>query len=170
LRDHLRDEGGAEMPVEALTGALREGGVEFELLTHAHTERAADEAAALALEPAEVAKTLVVTTPEGNVRAVLPASERIDLRKLGELAGESRKNVHLASEDSLRRDYPEFDLGAVPPLGGSHGDRVVLDSRLASRESIVLEAGSHEESVRLQTADLIRVAQAEIADICADEA
>jgi Ala-tRNA(Pro) deacylase len=166
LRDHLRDEGGAEMPVEALTGALSKGGIEFELLPHAHTERAADEAAALALETAEVAKTLVVETPQGNVRAVLPASERIDLRKLGELAGESRKHVHLASEETLRRDYPEFELGAVPPLGGAHGDRVVVDRRVAARASVVLEAGSHDESVRVPTADLIRVAQAEVADIC----
>jgi Ala-tRNA(Pro) deacylase len=155
------------MPVEALTGALMQGGIEFELLPHTHTERAADEAAALALDPSSVAKTLVVETPQGNVRAVLPASERIDLRKLGELAGESRKHVHLATEDTLRRDYPEFELGAVPPVGGAHGDRVIVDSRIAELDSIVLEAGSHEESVRVPTADLIRVARAEVADICA---
>ena len=157
------------MPVEALTSVLKDGGVDFELLPHAQTMRAADEAAALSLSPDEVAKTLVVTTPQGNVRAVLPASERIDLRKIGEMAGESRKHVHLATEDDLGRDYPEFELGAVPPLGGAHGDRVIIDRRLADRDSIVLEAGSHDESVRVQTADLIRIAQADVADICADE-
>jgi Ala-tRNA(Pro) deacylase len=154
------------MPVEALTGALTQGGIEFELLPHAHTERAADEAAALALEPTAVAKTLVVETPQGNVRAVLPASERIDLRKLGEIAGESRKHVHLATEATMRRDYPEFELGAVPPVGGAHGDRVVVDRRIAELDAIVLEAGSHDESVRVPTAALIRVARAEVADIC----
>ncbi len=155
------------MPVEALTSALTEGGVDFEVLPHARTMRAADEAVALALAPEEVAKTLVVTTPNGAVRAVLPASERIDLNKLGELAGGSRKHVHLASEHELERDYPEFELGAVPPLGGAHRDRVVVDRRLAERGTIVLEAGSHEESVRMQAADLIRLSGAEIADICA---
>jgi Ala-tRNA(Pro) deacylase len=156
------------MPIESLTRALTEGGADFELLPHEHTERAADEAAALGLALDEVAKVLVVTTPEGNVRAVLPASERIDLRKIGELHGDSKKNVHLASEDALRRDYPEFELGAVPPLGGDHPDRVVVDRRLAERASVVVEAGSHDESVRVQTADLIRLARAEVADICAD--
>jgi Ala-tRNA(Pro) deacylase len=154
------------MPVEALTSALNEGGVEFELLPHARTQRAADEAAALSLEPSEVAKTLVVTTAHGNVRAVLPASERIDLRKLGELVGDSKKHVHLATEDALRRDYPEFELGAVPPVGGAHADRVVLDRRLIDSDSIVLEAGSHDESMRLQTDDLLRLTRAEVADIC----
>ena len=78
------------MPIESLTRAFAEGGAAYELLPHEHTERAADEAAALGLPPDEVAKTLVVTTPEGNVRAVLPASERIDLRKIAGLAASPR--------------------------------------------------------------------------------
>jgi Ala-tRNA(Pro) deacylase len=156
------------MANEVLTRTLDEAGVSYEVLTHAHTERAADEAKALGLPPDQVAKTLVVTTPEGNVRAVLPASERIDLRKLGELAGETRKHLHLASEEALKRDYPEFELGAVPPLGGAHGDRVIVDRRLADRDTVVLEAGTHDESIRLPTQELLRLTRAQVADICAD--
>jgi Ala-tRNA(Pro) deacylase len=102
------------------------------------------------------------------VRAVLPASERIDLRKLREVCGGGKKQVHLASEEHLARDYPEFDLGAVPPIGGGRRDAVVVDSRLAGRHSVVLEAGSHEESVRVPTVDLLRVTEAGVADICVD--
>jgi Ala-tRNA(Pro) deacylase len=154
------------MATEPLTAVLEQSGVTYEVLPHAHTERAADEAQALGLAPTMVAKTLIVTSPDGNVRAVLPASERIDLRKIGELQGESKKNVHLASEEALRRDYPEFELGAVPPVGGAHGDRVIVDRRLAELETIVLEAGSHDESIRMPTNELIRITQAQIADIC----
>jgi Ala-tRNA(Pro) deacylase len=156
------------MAMQNLTSLLDQEGVDYVVLTHEHTERAADEAQALGLPPHEVAKTLVVTTPEGNVRAVLPASERIDLRKLGELHGETRKHVQLLSEDELRRDYPEFELGAVPPLGGGHVDLVVVDAKVAERESVVLEAGSHDESLRIATVDLVRLAGARVADICAD--
>jgi Ala-tRNA(Pro) deacylase len=156
------------MAMQDLTSLLDRERVDYELLTHEHTERAADEAQALGLAPHEVAKTLVLTTPEGNVRAVLPASERIDLRKLGELHGKTRKDVQLLSEAELRRDYPEFELGAVPPLGGGHSDLVVVDTKVAERDSVVLEAGSHDESVRLATADLVRLAGARVADICAD--
>jgi Ala-tRNA(Pro) deacylase len=153
---------------EALTHVLDEAGVRYEVLLHAHTESALAEAEALGLASTDVAKTLVVSTPSGYVRAVLPASERIDLRKLREMRGGARKKVHLASEQDLARDYPEFDLGAVPPIGGARRDPVVLDSRLAERASVVLEAGSHEESVRIATTDLLRVTDAEVADICAD--
>jgi Ala-tRNA(Pro) deacylase len=156
------------MPLKALTRVLADAGATYELLPHSHTESAAAEAQALGLSPQEVAKTIVVSTPTGNVRAVLPASERIDLRKLGELHGDRRKEVHLLNEEALARDYPDFELGAVPPIGGSRSDRVVVDRRVAERESVVLEAGSHEESIRLQSADLVRLTDAEVADICAD--
>ena len=148
-------------------GFLDEAGVDYELLEHAHTERAADEAAALGVAPEEVAKTLVLTTPEGNVRAVLPASERVDLRKVGDLVGVSGKKVQLASEDDIARDYPEFELGAVPPFGGK-ADRVIVDVRLAERDSLVLEAGSHERSVRMKAADLVSMTGAQVADISRD--
>jgi Ala-tRNA(Pro) deacylase len=151
-----------------LTTVLDKAGVRYDLLPHDHTEKAADEAKALGVSPAEVGKTLVLTTPAGYVRAVLPASERLDLRKVGEILGVGKKQVQLSTEDDLARDYPEFDLGAVPPLGGGRRDRVLIDSRLAERDSVVIEAGSHDESVRIPTADLVRLSEAEVADLCRD--
>jgi len=151
-----------------VTRLLEETGVDFEVLEHARTERAADEAAALGIGPEEVAKTLVLVAPEENVRAVLAASERIDLHKVAVVVGIGGKKVHLASEDELARSYPDFELGAVPPLGGRE-DRVIVDERLARRDSVVLEAGSHDRSVRLKTADLVRLTRAQVADICREE-
>lgn len=151
-----------------VTAALDAQGVEYEILPHAHTESALAEAEALGVDPADVAKTLVVATAEGYVRAVVPASERLDMRKLRELLGEGKKEVQLASEEDLARDYGEFELGAVPPVGGSRSDPVVIDRQLAGRESLVLEAGSHDESIRIARVDLVRVTGAQIADISED--
>ncbi|MGH3035634.1 MAG: aminoacyl-tRNA deacylase [Gaiellaceae bacterium] len=151
-----------------VTSFLDEAGIEYEVLEHPHTERAADEAAALGVGPEEVAKTLVLATPAGNVRAVLPASERVDLRKVGDLVGVGGKKVHLVSEEDLARDYGEFELGAVPPFGGK-ADRVIVDAHLAGRDSVVLEAGSHERSVRMKAADLVRLTDARVEDIRREE-
>src|SRR5919201_714409 len=153
------------MATSALTSTLEEAGVQYELLPHAHTETAAAEAEALGLEPADVAKTLVVKMPDGYLRSVIPASQRLDLHKLRELSGGGRHKVHLASEDDLARDFSEFELGAVPPIGGAQRNPVVVDERVAERESVVLEAGSHDESMRIAPDDLVRAAQAKVADI-----
>ena len=123
------------MATSDLTSALDEAGVSYELLPHAHTESAHAEAESLGVSPDDVAKTLIVKLPEGYLRAVLPASARIDLRKVRELHGGGRHTVHLATEEDLRRDYPEFELGAVPPVGG-RSDPVVVDPKVAVRTSI----------------------------------
>jgi Ala-tRNA(Pro) deacylase len=151
-----------------VTRFLDEAGIDFDVLDHAHTERATDEATALGIGPEEVAKTLVLVAPSGNVRAVLAASERIDLHKVAAALGVGGKKVHLASEDNLAHDYPSCELGAVPPFGGRE-DQVLVDERLAGRDSIVVEAGSHERSVRLKATDLVRVTNAQLADICREE-
>jgi len=150
----------------ALTEALDRAGTAYEILDHKPTDRAADEATALGLRPNEVVKTIVVTAGEGNLRVLLPASERIDMHKLRDLL-EAGKELHLLSEDALRRDYPEFELGAVPPMGGRE-DAVVVDSRVAALDQVVLEAGTHDRSVRVAAADVISLTKARIADICAD--
>jgi prolyl-tRNA editing enzyme YbaK/EbsC (Cys-tRNA(Pro) deacylase) len=151
-----------------LTSALEEAGVDYDVLEHEHTERAADEAAALGVAPEEVAKTLVLATPSGNVRAVLPASERLDLGKVADLLAAPHKQVNLATEDDMKRDYPDFELGTVPPFGGK-SDPVIVDTRLAERDAVVLEAASHERSVRLKAADLVRLTAAQVADIAREE-
>jgi prolyl-tRNA editing enzyme YbaK/EbsC (Cys-tRNA(Pro) deacylase) len=87
-------------------------------------------------------------------------------RKRGGSPGAARRST--SRPRMTWRDDSEFDLGAVPPLGGSRRDPVVIDSRLAGCNSVELEAGSHVESVRIPTGDLLRVAEAVVADICAD--
>jgi Ala-tRNA(Pro) deacylase len=149
----------------ALTQALDMAGIAYELLEHAPTDRASDEATALGISPGEVAKTIVVTAGEGNVRVLLPASERLDMHKLRDLL-EAGKELHLLTEAALNEDYPDFELGAVPPLGG-RDDAVIVDRRLAELDQVVFEAGSHDRSVRVSAPDLISATGARIADVCA---
>ena len=149
-----------------LVDELDRAQVEYELLPHAHTETAAAEAEALGLDAGEVAKTLVLTSSEGFVRAVIPATRRLDVHKVRELLG--AKDVELATEELMGEAYLEFELGAVPPLGGPAGDRVLVDLGLRQRERIVFDAGSHEQSVRVRSDDLVRIAGAQVADLCRD--
>ena len=77
-------------------------------------------------------------------------------------------HARLASEAELVFAYPMYELGAVPPFGVPAGDRVLVDVGLAGRDSVLLEAGSHSESVRLKTVDLLELAKAEVVDIAAE--
>jgi tRNA-splicing ligase RtcB len=143
--------------------------VDYELITHVRAESASTEAAILGIPAEDVAKTLVLRTPLGYVRVVLPASERLDLRKVRRRLGDG-KAVRLAAEGDVARDYPEFEVGAVPPFGGVRADRVLVDRRLVDRESVVLAAGVQDQSLRLRTDDLLALTGAEVSDIARDRA
>lgn len=143
---------------------LERHGLSYELLPHHRTTTAGEEAVALGVPRAEVAKTVVLATEDGYLRAVVPASERLDLHKVRDFLDGGR-TTRLATEDDLAEVYPMFELGAVPPFGGPAGDAVLVDRRLAAEESVVLEAGSHRDSVRLRMRDLLALTGARIADI-----
>jgi Ala-tRNA(Pro) deacylase len=148
---------------QSLVHELEQASIAYELIDHVRTTTAAAEARVLGLSPHEVAKTVVLTAPDGFVRAVLPASDRLDLGKVREILG--TKDVALATEAALAGAYPEFELGAVPPLTSGDGDRVLVDRRLCENEWIVLEAGTHEQSLRLRTTDLLELTDARLVDL-----
>jgi Ala-tRNA(Pro) deacylase len=153
--------------VQDLVRELESRQVGYELIAHRPTMTAGEEAAAIGIPRSEVAKTLVLVTGGGHVRAVLPASERLDLGKVRELLGDGRE-TRLATEAELADVYPMFELGAVPPFGGPADDRAIVDRRLVDHESVVIEAGSHSESLRMKAQDLVALTRAEVADISAD--
>jgi len=145
---------------------LDRAAIEYELISHPRSTTARAEARALGLDPGEVAKTIVLMTPSGFVRAVVPASRRLDLHKVRKIV--DTDDVRLATEAVLAGAYPSFELGAVPPIGGGSGDRVLLDRGLCERESLVLEAGTHKQSLRLRTADLVELCGARVVDLVQD--
>lgn len=149
-------------PADALMDVVKREHVPYELIPHPHTETATAEAEAVGVDPGEVAKTLILSTPFGFVRVVIAASDRLDLDKARFAL--NTEEVELASETLLVGAYPEFELGAVPPMGGPY-DRVLVDQRLFDCPSIVFEAGTHDESIRIRPSELLSAADAEVADL-----
>ncbi len=156
----------AYAPPWILVDELEQARVPYELIFHRRTDSALDEARVLAVPPSQVAKTIVLVTPDGFVRAVLPASARLDLRKVRHALAAA--DARLATEQELVGAYPEFELGAVPPFVLAGGDTVLVDIRLCGSDELLVEAGTHEQSLRLATRDVLELAQATLGDICID--
>jgi len=153
--------------IAELIDELEQRQIEYTVVPHRRTQTATAEAHAVGVTTHEVAKTVVAVTDGGYVRAVVPASERLDLRRLQDVLGTFEK-PRLATEAELGAAYPAFELGAVPPFGGPSGDRVVIDVGLAQEDEVVLEAGTHGDSLRLHTRDLLALSGAQVADIAAE--
>jgi Aminoacyl-tRNA editing domain len=99
-----------------LTEHLEQQGSAFELLPHRQAWTATDEAQALGIDTADVLKTLAVRTGIGYALVVIPASCRLDLHLIRDALGDHQ--ARLASEEELARDFADYQLGALPPLGG----------------------------------------------------
>jgi prolyl-tRNA editing enzyme YbaK/EbsC (Cys-tRNA(Pro) deacylase) len=145
---------------------LTKKGISFEPRRHPRTLTAMDEARALHATAGRVGKTLVFHTPEGHLRVVIAATDRLSLPKLREAV--ACEELRFATEEELAAAYPGFELGAVAPFGGPAKERVVVDRRVAELDSVIVEAGSHSDSIMLAPADLVRLTNAEVADVTSD--
>ena len=138
--------------MSALTKHLEQRGSTFELLVHRQVSASTDEARALGIDAGEVLKTLAVRTGPGYVLAVIPASCRLDLHLVCDALGDHQ--ARLASEEELARDFPGYQLGALPPLGALLGSQLFLDPVVLEHDIVVFAAGTQTESVRMRTREL----------------
>ncbi len=151
--------------VKAIVEFLDGSGIAYELVEHEPVMSATAEAHVANLPPDQVAKTVVLHDGNAYVIAAIPASERLDLHKLRELLGATRQ-LRLANETEIARDFPTLEVGAVPPFGPMVPAAEVVDSALVRHERILCPAGDHRHSVLVDPRDVVRVTAARTADIC----
>ena len=131
---------------EDRTGAARryldEQQVAYELVEHPERFTAAGEARAAGIEPADAAKDVLLRTDGDYVLAVIPASERLDMRKVRDRI-HTDGEIRLATEDEIAEDFSGFELGALPPFGPVLGAAQVIDRRLLEHERVLCNGGDH---------------------------
>lgn len=164
-----RRDGGelAATRVEEITQFLDGAQVSYELIEHQPAERAAAEAER-AEQPLESAvKTIVLHDRRSRVIAAISAMDRLDLHKLRELLGASRQ-LRLASESEIARDFPTLEVGAIPPFGPIVPAAEVIDRALLEQPRILCPAGDHRHSLLVDPREVVRITAAQVADIVED--
>jgi Ala-tRNA(Pro) deacylase len=143
------------MPLQRLKELLGQNGIHYETIVHLPAYTAQGIAALTHISGKEVAKTVVVKLDGSLVMAVLPASHRIDLRRLQ--AATAAATVALAGEVEFKDAFPGCETGAMPPFGSLYGLPVLVDESVTHDREIVFNAGSHTELVRLAYEDFARL-------------
>jgi Ala-tRNA(Pro) deacylase len=138
--------------MSVVTEHLEQRGCIFEVIPHREAYTSVEEARALGIAVGEVLKSLAVRTGSGYVLMVIPASRRLDLHLAREALGDSR--ARLASEEELGRNFPDYELGALPPLGALLNAQVYVDPEVLGHDTVTFAAGTQTESVRMQTQEL----------------
>ena len=124
--------------------------VAFESLPHAPAFSAQKRAKYLHVPGRQVAKSVLLRSPDGFFLAILPATLHVDTERLSEALGGP---VRLADDAEIAAIFDDCEWGVVPPFGTLYGLKTVLDDSLATDSLIVFEGQSHVEAVRLRCAD-----------------
>lgn len=130
---------------------LDQNGVEYTHYTHPNAYTAREVASAEHVPAQEVAKAVVFFEEGGYTMAILGADCAVDMHELRMLLGYPR--LRLATERELAELFPECELGAMPAFGNLFRLPVYVDSRLAGKEMIEFNAGTHRDVVRLRYRD-----------------
>jgi len=155
-------------PIDRVTQHLDAEGIAYEVVEHERALSAASEAVASGVRPDNAAKSVLLRGEEGYRLVVTQASDRLDLGKVADLLDASRSTLRLASEEEMAADFPDFELGAIPPMGEMLPAPEIVDRRVLDHEQVLCNGGDHTHSVLLDPREVVRAADARVADVCQD--
>jgi len=148
------------MKIEAY---LDEHKVPYEKRQHSPAFTAQEVAAEEHVPGRELAKAVIVHTGTKYVMCVLPASYRLDMKKLAGVLGVN--SVRLADEQEMAELFPDAEVGAEPPFGNLYNLRTIVDQQLAEDEQIVFQSGSHRTAIRMPYATYADLVKPEVRDL-----
>jgi Ala-tRNA(Pro) deacylase len=114
---------------------------------HVPAETAVDLAAAEHVTGFRVAKVVILRMGGDLAMAVVPATDRVNLRPLEESTG---THPTLASEAELATRFQPCAPGAAAPLA-LFGAAIYVDDRLLHQPTILFAAGTHDDAAELET-------------------
>lgn len=129
----------------------------------ASTRTAADAAAAIGCEVAQIAKSLVFRTKAGQRPLLVIASgvNRVNEKRLRDLVGEP---IEKADADFVRERIG-FAIGGVPPVGHRETVEVFIDEDLLTLGELWAAAGTPNAVFRLPAADLPALTGGRVASV-----
>ena len=153
------------MPLSKLREFLDRNQIQYLVISHSVAYTAQGIAALTHIKGKELAKTVMVMVDGRLAMAVVPASFRVDLRKLGKYLG--AETVELATEQEFRNRFPDCETGSMPPFGNLYGMDVFVDESLAEDKEVSFNAGTHRELVRMRFEDFERLCKPFVIPIAA---
>jgi Ala-tRNA(Pro) deacylase len=133
---------------------LKDQDIPFESLAHPPAFTAQRRAKYLGVPGKQVAKCVLLAGPGGPILAVLAATHRVDLHRVGQALGGPAR---LASEAEVAGVFRDCEWGALTALGKLYGLTTLLDSSLDPEALIVIPAHFHATAIRMRCQDFERL-------------
>ena len=155
-------------PVERVSLFLRDAGADARIEEFSDgTPTAADAAAAVGCELAQIVKSLVLVCDGRPVVALVPGDRRGDPVKVARAAG--TESARIASPDEVQ-EATGFEPGAVAPFPLPRVETVLIERTLLTHRIVWAGAGSANHMVGLAPVELERLARARPMDVVKERA
>lgn len=149
--------------LQRFTGRARAAGLEVAVTEFGEgTRTAADAAAAIGCDVAQIVKSLVFVADDRPVLVLTSGANRVDVDRVARHLG--AQQVRKASAEEVR-EATGYGIGATPPLGHDTQLPVLLDEDLLAHDEIWAAAGSAWHVFPVAPARLREVAGAEVAAV-----
>jgi Ala-tRNA(Pro) deacylase len=148
--------------LKKLKDYLEKNRVSYEVGYHARVYTAQEVVASQHVPGREMAKVVMVKADEKMIMLVLPASYRVDMKKLKGLL--NCKRVGMTKEEKFEELFPDCEVGAMPPFGNLYNLEVWVDQILTQDDFIVFRAGSHVETLRIKYNDYAGLVNPKVGD------
>lgn len=125
------------------------------------TRSAADAAAAVGCDVAQIAKSIVFRAGTRAVLVIASGANRVDMGKVAAAIGQPVKRA----DGGWVRDTTGFAIGGVSPLGHIAPPILLLDAELMALDPIWAAAGSPMHVFRTSPAELQRMTGATVAEV-----
>lgn len=139
---------------------LEQRGVAFEEMHHREVFTAQEVAQSEHVSGHRLAKVVVVIADGRPIELVIPASRRVILEKVQQMLG--ARQVMLASEAEMDRIFNDVETGAIPALRHWKEVEVIMDETMRTDGEIVLQGGTHQDTVQLKFNDWYQMVQPRI--------
>jgi prolyl-tRNA editing enzyme YbaK/EbsC (Cys-tRNA(Pro) deacylase) len=127
---------------ERLQEALREAGINAQVVRLSDSTRTAPEAAAaVGCDVGAIAKSLLFMADGEPLLVICGGDRRVDTAKVAALVGAG--TVKMSPVDDVRR-LTGYAIGGVPPLGHTTPLKTLMDSRLLRWPLVYAAAGAHD--------------------------
>jgi prolyl-tRNA editing enzyme YbaK/EbsC (Cys-tRNA(Pro) deacylase) len=141
--------------IERFVEAARALGVEPDVRRFPEGTKTADDAArAIGCDVGQIVKSLVFMADGRAVMAYTSGANRVDVARLGELAGAG--DVRRATPEEAR-EATGFAVGGTPPFGFPEPVPTFVDRSLLAFEEVWAAAGTPDSVFPIDPAELVRI-------------
>ncbi|MGW7486010.1 YbaK/EbsC family protein [Streptomyces sp. NPDC054786] len=126
------------------------------------TRTAAEAAAAIGCDLAQIVKSLIFTADREPVLVLVDGAARVDVERVRTELGAAQVG---RADAGLVRETTGYAIGGVPPFGHRTRTRVLADRGLLAHDTVWAAAGTPHAVFPLDPAALIEYAQGRVVDV-----